>query len=200
LIGAVKFFKKEGGYMPKVKGVAVIGLIKFIKKNYKDTLSQVIDALPAESAKFMQEHILVTEWYPYKLYTDLLRTLDKVIGKGDLAVCIEQGRLSATHDLATIFKVFLNFSSIQSMLSRVMVAWSSYYDTGKVEIIALTDKEATYFIKDFPDIDMAHIKNVQGWVEQFFLIALKLKEARSEIVKCQCDGDPLTEIHFNLKA
>ncbi len=182
--------------MPKVKGVAVSGLIKFIKKNYKDTLSKVVDALPAESAKYMQEHILVTEWYPYRLYTDLLRTLDKVIGKGDLSTCIEQGRLSAIHDLSTFFKTFLNFSSMQTLLSRGIVAWSSYYDTGKTEILSLTDKDAIYLIKDFPDIDIAHVKNVEGWVEQFFLTALKLKEVRSEIVKCQCNGDPITELHF----
>ncbi|MGC8755805.1 MAG: hypothetical protein ACP5QW_04720, partial [bacterium] len=87
-------------------------------------------------------------------------------------------------------------SSVQSMLSRLMVAWTSYYDTGKVEITPLTDKEATYLIKDFPDIDLAHVKNVQGWVEEFFKIVLKIKDVRSEIVKCQCKGDPVTEIHF----
>jgi hypothetical protein len=186
--------------MAKVKGVALLGVIKFIKKNHKDVLSKVVDALPPESGKYMQEHLLVTEWYPYKIYTDLLRALDKVIGKGDLSTCIEQGRLSAKHDLSTVFKMFLNFSSVQSMLSRVMVAWTSYYDTGKIEIPSLTDKEATYFIKDFPEIDMVHVKNVQGWMEQFFLIALKAKDIKSEIVKCQCHGDPVTEMHFTFNA
>ena len=186
--------------MPMVKGVAVLGQVKFIKKNYKNVLDNVISALPAESAKYMQEHILVTEWYPYRLYTDLLRAPDKIVGKGDLSTCIEQGRLSAQHDLTTMFKMFLNFSNVQSLVSRVMVAWNSYYDTGQVEINPLTDTEATYLIKDFPDIDMAHVKNVQGWVEQFFLIALKLKSLQSEIVKCQSNGDPLTEIHYTFGA
>lgn len=182
--------------MARVKGVAVIGIIKYIKKNHKDVFNKIVEAMSKASAKYMDEHILVTEWYPYQLYTDLLRAFDKVVGKGDLSTCIEQGRLSAKHDLSTIFKIFMNFSSIQSMLSRVMVAWSSYYDTGTIEINPLTEKEATYLIKDFPDIDLAHVKNVQGWVEQFFLIALKVKDVKSEIVKCQCKGDPVTEIHF----
>jgi hypothetical protein len=186
--------------MAKVKGVAVLGLIKFIKKNHKDVLNKLIDALPPESAKYMQEHLLLTEWYPYQLYTDLLRTLDKVIGKGDLSTCIEQGRLSAQHDLSTVFKGFLNFSNIQSMLSRVMVPWSSYYDTGKIAMPIFTDKEATYTIQDFPDIDIAHVKNVQGWTEQFFLTTGKFKDVKSEILKCQCKGDPLTEIHFTFNS
>lgn len=186
--------------MAQVKGVAILGQVKFIKKTHKDVLTKVIDVLPPESAKYLQEHILVTEWYPYQLYTDLLRSLDKVVGTGDLSTCIEQGRLSAQHDLATTFKMFLNFSNMQSMLSRIMIAWNSYYDTGMIEINQQNDVEATYLIKDFPDIDFAHIKNVQGWVEQFFLTALRLKAVHSEILRCQCDGAPLTEMHFSFNA
>ena len=182
--------------MAQVKGVSILGLIKFIKKNYKDNLNKVITALPSESAKYMQEHIIVTEWYPYKLYTDLLRALDKVIGKGDLSLCVEQGRLSAQHDLSTIFKAFMHFSNTQSMLVNIMTVWSSYYDAGKAEIPVFTDKNATYIINDFSDIDMAHVKSVQGWVEQFLLISGKYKSVKSEIVKCQCLGDPVTEIQF----
>ncbi len=186
--------------MPKVKGVAILLIIKFVKKNYKDVLGKVIDALPAESAKYMQEHILMTEWYPYKLYTDLLRTLDKIIGNGDLSYCTELGRLAAQNHLSTIFKIFMNFSSTQSMLSRIIVAWNSYYDTGKVEIPSFTDKEATYIIKDFPEIDISHVKNAQGWVEQFFLVTGKFANVKSEILKCQCNGDPVTEIYFTLNS
>ncbi len=182
--------------MAQVKGVAIIGLIKFIKKNYKDSLDQVVNALPSDSAHYMQEHILLTQWYPYKLYTDLLRALDKVIGKGDLSSCIEQGRLSALHDLSTIFKGFINFSNVQSLVANIMTIWTSYYDTGKSEMPLFTDKEASYVIKDFPEIDIAHVKNAEGWIGQYLVIFLKLNGIRSEVTKCQCSGDPITEIHF----
>ncbi len=186
--------------MSNVSGVAILGLIKFIKKNHHNDLHKMIKALPAESSQYMQQHLLVTKWYPYKLYTDLLRAFDKVVGKGDLTTCIEQGRLSAQHDLSTVFKGFMSFNNTQMMVSRVMVAWSSYYDTGRAEIPVFTDKEATYFIKDFPDVDLAHVKNVQGWVEQFLLITGKFKNVKSEIRKCQCFGDPVTEIYFTFNS
>ncbi|MGC8576375.1 MAG: hypothetical protein ACP5L3_07670 [Caldisericum sp.] len=41
--------------MPKIKGVAVLGQVKFIKKNYKNVLDNVISALPAESAQNFDE-------------------------------------------------------------------------------------------------------------------------------------------------
>jgi hypothetical protein len=73
--------------MAQVKGVAILGLIKFIKKNLKDTLPKIVDALPPETRKYMNEHILLTAWYPYNLYTDLLKSLDRIVGKGDLSYC-----------------------------------------------------------------------------------------------------------------
>ena len=185
--------------MAQVKGVAILGLIKFIKKNQKDTLPKIINALPPETKKYMDEHILLTAWYPYKLYTDLLKTLDKSAGSGDLSYCITQGRLSAEHDLKTIYKIFLTFVDPKTLITRAMSVWSSYYDSGVAEVNIISKNEATVTIKDFPDIDMAHVKNVQGWLEQF-LGMCKFKEIKSEIASCQCYGDPITKLRFTFKS
>ena len=181
--------------MAQVKGVAILGLIKFIKKNLKGTLPGIINALPDETRKYMDEHILLTAWYPYKLYTDLLKTLDKTVGSGDLSYCVQQGRLSAEHDLKSIYKIFLTFVDPRTLITRAMSVWSSYFDTGVAEVAILSKNEAVVTIRDFADIDMAHVKNVQGWLEQF-LSMCKLNDIQSKIVACQCSGDPLTELRF----
>jgi hypothetical protein len=181
--------------MAQVKGIAILGLIKFIKKYHKNELDKIVKALPAESAKYMEEHILITKWYPYKLYTDLLRTYDSIIGKGDLSTCIEQGRLSAKNDLSTVYKIFVSFIDIELLIGRAMSIWNSYYDTGTVEANLISKGEVIITIKGFPDIDIAHVKNAQGWLEQF-LTMCKVKNVKSTIVKCQCYGDPFTELQF----
>ncbi len=181
--------------MPKVKGVAILGLIKFIKKNMQDVLPKVISSLSPETRKYMDEHIILTEWYPYGLYTGLLHALDKIVGKGDLSYCMEQGRLSAKHDLSTVYKIFISFINIELLIKRVMSIWNSYYDTGTVEAELVSQNEIVIIIKGFPDIDMAHVKNAQGWLEQF-LSMCKVKNVQSTIVKCQCHGDPFTELRF----
>ncbi|MCL4558799.1 MAG: hypothetical protein M1491_09305 [Deltaproteobacteria bacterium] len=185
--------------MAQVKGIAVLGLIKFIKKNMKDALPKIVASLPPETKKYMDEHILLTEWYPYKLYTDLLKTMDKVIGRGDLSYCIEQGRLSAQHDLSTVYRIFLNFVSPRLIVTKAMSIWNSYYDAGQVEAGMLADNGISVTIKEFPDIDIAHVKNAQGWLEQF-LVMCKFKEVKSGIEKCQCYGDPFTELRFTYKS
>lgn len=181
--------------MAQVKGVAILGLIKFVKKGMKDVLPKVIGLLPEETRKYMDEHIMLTAWYPYKLYTDLLRTLDKVAGKGDLSFCREQGRLAAQHDLSTIYKTFLNFVEPKLLVTRAMSVWNSYFDSGQAEVNIISKTEARVKIQDFPEIDIAHVKNVQGWLEQFMTMC-NFKNIQSEIVQCQCYGDPLTDMRF----
>ncbi len=185
--------------MAQVKGVAILGLIKFIKKNMKDTFQNIINALPSDTKEHMDEHILLTAWYPYKLYTDLLKILDKTVGNGDFSYCITQGKLSAEHDLKTIYRIFLTFTDPKMLITRAMSVWSSYYDTGIAEVNILSNNEATVIIKDFPDIDIAHVKNIQGWLEQF-LSMCKFKEVKSEIAQCQWYGDPITELRFTFKS
>ncbi len=181
--------------MAQVKGVAILGLIKFIKKNKKDALPKIIGLLTPEQKKYVDEHIILTEWYPYELYTGLLHALDKVVGKGDMSYCIEQGRLSAKNDLSSIYKIFVSFIDLELLIGRAMSIWSSYYDIGTVEANLISKGEVIITIKGFPEIDIAHVKNAQGWLEQF-LTMCKVKIIKSTIVKCQCYGDPFTELRF----
>ncbi len=186
------------GIMAQVKGVPILGLIKFIKKDMKDVLPKVLDSLPPDTRDYMDKHIALTAWYPYKLYTDLLKTLDKIVGNGDLSYCIQQGRLSAKHDLSTIYRIFLTFAGPKIWITRAMSAWNSYFDSGHAEVSIPSDTEALFTITDFPDIDIAHVKSVQGWLEQF-LLTCNYTDVESKITKCQCYGDQITELQFTFR-
>ncbi len=185
--------------MAQVKGYLILGLIKFMKKGMKESMPKIMQMLPEDTKQYMEEHISPVGWYPYKVLPDLLRTADKVAGKGNLSFCIEQGRLSAQHDLATIFNNVLSNTDIHSLIRKAMVIWSSYYDVGKAEWHIIGDNEFSMVIKDFPEIDMAHVKSTQGWIEQE-LKMLKYNNIQSEIVKCQCNGDPVTELRFKVES
>ena len=184
--------------MAQVTGVPILGLIKFIKRNMKDALPGIIGLLPPDLKRYMDERIEQNTWYPYELYTGLLHALDKVAGTGDLSYCVEQGRLSARHDLSTIYKIFVSVIDVKQLIPRAMTIWNGYYDTGTVEAGLVSDNELVITIKDFPGIDKAHIKNAQGWLEQF-LIMCRYTDVKSTITKCQCFGDPVTELRLTGK-
>jgi hypothetical protein len=186
--------------MAQVKGVSIVGMIKFMKKYSEDLLPKVKNALPPESAKYLDEHILATKWYPYQLFVDMLLALDRILGKGDLEFCVEQGRLSARHDVASIYKIFLMFINTKMLVAKAMTMWNSYFDTGKVEVSSYadsgSDKHLAVVISGFPGMDMAHIKNVMGWIEEFLVMSKFARSVEPKIVKCQKYGDPVTELYF----
>ncbi len=186
--------------MAQVKGIAILGLIKFIKKQPNDLMPKVKSALPPDSIRYLDEHVLVSKWYPYKLYIDMLKALDTIVGKANPEFCIEQGRLAARDNISSLFKVFIKFMNIKMLLSQVMNMWSSYFDTGKVEVASYTehgrDRHLTILIKDFPDIDIAHARTVMGWIEQFLIMSKFTTKVRSQLVKCQASGDAVTEMRF----
>lgn len=186
--------------MPQVKGVAILGLIKFIKKQPDDLMPKVKSMLPQDSVRYLDEHILVAKWYPYKLYVDMLKALDNILGKGNPGFCVEQGRLAARDNISSLYKVFIKFMNTKMLLSQVMNMWNSYFDAGKVEVTSYNeqgkDRHLTVIIKDFPDIDIAHVKSVMGWIEQFLIMSKFTTKVRSKLVKCQSSGDSITEMHF----
>ncbi len=186
--------------MPQVKGIAILGLIKFIKKQPGDLMPKVKSMLPQDSIGYLDEHILMAKWYPYKLYVDMLKVLDNILGKENPEFCVEQGRLSARDNISTLYKVFIKFINIKLLLTQVMNMWNSYFDTGKVEVSSYTehgkDRHLTIIIKDFPDIDINHVKSVMGWIEQFLIMSKFTTKVKSRLVKCQSSGDPITEMLF----
>jgi hypothetical protein len=184
--------------MAQVKGVLILGLIKFVKKGLKESMPKIMPMLSGDTKKYMEEHISPAAWYPYTILPELLRAVDKVMGNGDLAFCIEQGRLSAQRDLSTIFSSVLDSTNPEVLIRRAMTIWSSYYDVGKAEMNIIAGNEISMVIQDFPEIDMAHVKSTQGWIEQLLKMT-KFEEVKSGIIKCQCTGDPLTELRFTFK-
>ncbi|MCL4468619.1 MAG: hypothetical protein M1591_06785 [Deltaproteobacteria bacterium] len=189
--------KKEYA-MAQVKGVLILGLIKFVKKGLKESLPTIMPMLSVDTKKYMEEHISPAGWYPYPVLPELLRVVDKVMGNGDLGFCIEQGRLSAQRDLSTIFSSVLSSNDPQLLIRKAMTIWSSYYDVGKAEMKLFAENEISMVIQDFPEIDMAHVKSTQGWIEQLLKMS-NYEDVTSGIEKCQCTGDPVTELHFRFR-
>ena len=130
----------------------------------------------------------------------MLKALDSILGKEKPEFCIEQGRMAAQDNISTLFKVFIKFINIKILLTQVMNMWNSYFDTGKVEVSSYSehgkDRHLTIIIKDFPDIDINHVKSVMGWIEQFLIMSKFTTTVKSRLVKCQSSGDPITEMHF----
>jgi len=188
--------------MSNVKGVAIIGLVKYIKKFSKQrgqNLEEILTMLSPEDRDIFSKRILSTEWYPYSIYVNLGNLVDKIFGKGDFSLAREIGKLSAETDLGSVYKTFVHFQSPAIIIKRAMNIWGSYYDTGDVEVKEIFPGKAAMHIREFPNIGKFHCKNIEGWIEKFIELS-GYKEAKVAETKCQTQGDDCCEFIMTWKA
>src|SRR5690349_20350212 len=66
----------------------------FIKAQGDDAWPRVLEQLQPATREFARAGFLQTRWYPYDVLIDLSATTDRVLGKGDMALCHQMGRFS----------------------------------------------------------------------------------------------------------
>lgn len=187
--------------MARVKGIAILGLVKYIKKYSREkgkSLDEIIKMMTPEDQQIFSQKILSSEWYPYSTYINLGNIIDRVFGKGDQSLSREIGKLSARTDLRGVYRIFLSFLNPQQIVKRIATIWGSYYDRGVVEVIEYKPGKLVWHLKDFPEIGKFHCKNIEGWNEAF-LELLGYKEARARETKCQSEGSPCCEFVLTWK-
>jgi hypothetical protein len=70
--------------MARVKGFALRGLLKSVKES-GGSIPAVLATLPDAERAIFARPIVTSEWYPYAVFVDLVRAIDRIQGKGDLA-------------------------------------------------------------------------------------------------------------------
>jgi hypothetical protein len=174
----------------QIKGVALRGLLKTAKESGwpKEAL---VAAIPEAQRGAFKKSIVASSWYPYEAFTALAHAVVAHTG-GDIAICRRIGREAAVRDLGTTFRIITAMASIDFLLGRSQVFWSSYCDRGELR---LDTKDANSFrgrMQGFPEIDPAHCLIIEGWLEGMGT-ALGAVDMTSRQVRCVHRGDPLCE-------
>lgn len=152
--------------MAKIRGLAFLGAIRHIKHSYgQEKLTELIrEAGPELQATFMKR-VNGLGLYPYEALVDLLVSIDRKFGKGDLEYCRTVGDLAARNDLETIFKVYAVRPSPEKMITACTPIWGMYTENaGYMEAVS-TDPDRTILrITDFPEMHPAHCRLMEGWM------------------------------------
>lgn len=175
----------------EIKGVGLRGLLKYIKQNYKPGIETILGKLPPEQKRIFDTPILTSKWYPYSVFTELLKTMDQEMGQGDLSLCRKYGENSGGLDLNSIFKVFLKVGSPQFIIKRSDWFWKQYYRPGGMQVPETSDTMVRIRIVDFP-ITKEHCKVMEGWMEKSLEMS-GAKNPRMREVQCRNEGAPFCE-------
>jgi hypothetical protein len=122
---------------PKVKGVAFRTIdLCFERLRGVEARDRAREAMPRELADaFRYYTLLAASWYPISWYRETFRAFRASSNDGpDLPR--EIGRLAARHDMSGVHKQILaRIISPQALLSISQRVFSTYYNTGRLEIV-----------------------------------------------------------------
>lgn len=103
-------------------------------------------------------------WYPTDATMAYHRALDRIYGKGDLALCTELGVFSAGWALNTVLKFFLRFRSPNWIMERSSSLWGRYHDSGRWELMEHAEYPLYARLHDFELRDEAFCARFRGWL------------------------------------
>jgi predicted hydrocarbon binding protein len=188
-----------------VIGRGLAGLLKYTKeKAGEDVLKRVLNQLPEEDKAIFTDRIRPTEWYPFRIYANLLAIIDKELGKGDLSICKDIGSWSGERDFKAMYKLYTSdsFKDPTTLKTAPHVMWTSYYDQGDLVFLDIPGsielaERVTARVIDFPDTLKANCRLLEGWIGKAIEIIGDLKVNVTE-VKCRVDGDEYCEFLFTI--
>jgi hypothetical protein len=126
-------------------------------------------------------------WYPVEPVIAYHYALDKRFGRGDLALCSEAGRFSATWSMNTVLKVFLRFKSPTWLIDRATRVWGRYHDTGHWNVTNPAPNRIVGELVDHGIRDPAFCARLCGWLQG----AIEATGGQGGVVTetaCKCRG------------
>src|SRR5262245_17843274 len=121
--------------MTRCKGMNLIHMRDWVRRQYGQVAwDRVIAAMPADDRETLRTMVAVA-WYDLALQHRLLRTIDRVAGKGDLSTLQPMARWTADDDLTRIHRLFLRLANPAYVLEKAGDYWRRFYDSGSWEVV-----------------------------------------------------------------
>jgi uncharacterized protein (TIGR02265 family) len=117
--------------MASIKGIGLVGIVKVLRALRKEAEAKVPQALQ----HYLNERVIVTEWYPEEDYRVLILTLGKLIADkvpGDVWEFLGEEGAKAQFG-ATYAPVVTKGDPVRT-LKRAPMTWALYHNSGRVKV------------------------------------------------------------------
>ncbi len=188
--------------MAEVNGREFLGLIKHIKESRgADFLKEVLDQAGEVNRKIFSKRVLALGWYPYQGYVDLIRAIAKKMGNGDPAYFRKLGEVAASLDLGSFLNVYKISGGPEELIQAAGMVWPGYYrNAGKMEVNSSQPENTVIRILDFPEMDPAHCRLMEGWITAAMVILGGKMVSPARETMCMSKGDSCHEFTFTWTA
>jgi hypothetical protein len=178
----------------QVKGTAVETIPMFIKSKFGDQGYQKwIQALRPESQKVFVSSILSPVWYSLKeTLIDPTSTLCDLFYRGRMDGAVDQGKFSAEHALKGVYKLFVKFTSPETLVAKASTILPTYYQPSAMEVVEKGKGRGVVRITKFETPHMVIEHRMKGWMEKALEIS-GAKGVKVEITSSMTKGAPHTD-------
>ena len=175
--------------MSNVKGSAFASRILWVKLNHGERGMERLGKAATSGLKALAEQgAVMSKWYPFEQFIELNTVIDKLFGRGDLALIKVLGRYGADANLTTIYRLFYKVGTTKWILERASRLWGMHYDSGRLIVRRFPGKEVEMEIKDFSTPHRIHCDSVHGWAERSLELS-GAKDIAVDALACRAVGD-----------
>ena len=93
---------------------------------------EMFTELGPDESKMVKGMVLSGGKYPLAKLVAVYEAIDRVFGKGDLALCWDIGKFAGEYEVKLLHKVFLNVAKLEYWLKIAGASWKFYYSHGKL--------------------------------------------------------------------
>lgn len=149
-----------------VKGVVLKARVDYLTKFHgEEAFERLLESLKPETRALLEGGVLSSSWYPVQASVEMLETMDRLYGKGDLALCREMGRFSARAALGGVYRGYVrqkDFAFVNRMTPKI---YRQYYDSGRMVTEVLGKGRAATRVLEFEAPHRVICLGLLGWIE-----------------------------------
>jgi hypothetical protein len=162
--------------MVKVRGTTFLGTLDFVRQSYgEEALARTLAALSESTRSCFGENgraLLPGVWYEASALSELTRTIDSLLGSGDLALARAAGKYVAFTDVNRFFKWLFRLTGPNVVFARAGAVWNNYYDQGTYVFEGSQAGRASIRIEGWHAADEILCKRLEGWIERAFELTI----------------------------
>jgi hypothetical protein len=177
-----------------VKGSALSSRVLWVQLEHGQAGHQrLVDEVSPALRETLAQGVHKARWYPFDQFVELNLTLDRLFGRGDLALVKELGRHGADANLTTIYRLFYKVGTVHWILGRAVRLWGAHYDSGRCEVATRGPRAAVLRVHGFATPHAAHCLSVAGWSERSVELSGGKRPAMTE-TRCRLRDDPFCQL------
>ena len=119
----------------RVKGSLIAAALEHLERQHgPEMLERITEDLEPGIRATMRGMILPVAWLPLTLYDALLVAAERALGSGSGMVASELGAATASRDMPTAHRSFMQSATPMTAVDRIPQIWKLYHSTGEVKI------------------------------------------------------------------